>query len=406
VLMLRSNWLAEVHGGRTHPRTGSCPSNRFEDGEAHRDPSTSREAYAVIFVAGPGDPAGGSGEATAIMHDLRLFLARVAIALAGVSLGGLTFACGPAVAPAKTPVAADPFVVVRATSVAAYTSGKAHLDNGELQAALIDLDAANTNDPDNRRDIQQALALTLSRLALQTPSPEPTPLPRTVVVATVPAERSTNAAVGSTTIAPGAGAGPTSAATPLAGAAAVKSTLLAPAAAGPTPAGVAASTGAAQARASATPTLVAWRDPQGRFSLGAPVDWARSPQPVSLFGTSVVQFRDPTVQAELDVAVDSGSRAPSPELYAATMEIAMQQQVPGYAAEQTLPGSTGGNPSVRRVFTFTQRDAAGSDNQARGFQVAVVKGSTPYIISGSAPAEEFLSFSTTFDQMVETFRFS
>jgi hypothetical protein len=32
--------VAEVHGSRTHPRTGSCPSNRFEDGEAHRDPST------------------------------------------------------------------------------------------------------------------------------------------------------------------------------------------------------------------------------------------------------------------------------------------------------------------------------------------------------------------------------
>src|SRR2546429_2776027 len=34
--------LAEVHGSRTHPRPGSWPSNRFEDGEAHRDPSTSR----------------------------------------------------------------------------------------------------------------------------------------------------------------------------------------------------------------------------------------------------------------------------------------------------------------------------------------------------------------------------
>jgi hypothetical protein len=33
---------AEVHGSRTHPRPGSWPSNRFEDGEAHRDPSTSR----------------------------------------------------------------------------------------------------------------------------------------------------------------------------------------------------------------------------------------------------------------------------------------------------------------------------------------------------------------------------
>ena len=46
-----------MHGSRTHPRTGSCPSNRFEDGEAHRDPSTPW-ASAVIFVPGVGDPGG------------------------------------------------------------------------------------------------------------------------------------------------------------------------------------------------------------------------------------------------------------------------------------------------------------------------------------------------------------
>jgi hypothetical protein len=42
VPILSSLWLAEVHGSRTHPRPGSWPSNRFEDGEAHPDPSTSR----------------------------------------------------------------------------------------------------------------------------------------------------------------------------------------------------------------------------------------------------------------------------------------------------------------------------------------------------------------------------
>ena len=179
------------------------------------------------------------------------------------------------------------------------------------------------------------------------------------------------------------------------------------AAAGPTAAPVAAATLAPTPQVGgAAAALVAWRDPQGRFSLSAPVDWARAAQPQSLFGTSVVQFRDPSVQAELNVAVDNASKAPSPELYAATMEIAMQQQVPGYAAEESQPGSVSGNPSVRRVFTFTQRDAGGTDNQARGFQVAVVKGSTPYIISGSAPSEQFEAFSATFNQVVETFRFS
>ena len=45
-LILSSNLVAEVHGSRTHPRPGSWPSNRFEDGETHRDPSTSSGARA------------------------------------------------------------------------------------------------------------------------------------------------------------------------------------------------------------------------------------------------------------------------------------------------------------------------------------------------------------------------
>lgn len=152
--------------------------------------------------------------------------------------------------------------------------------------------------------------------------------------------------------------------------------------------------------------MVTWKDPQGRFSLDSPANWSTVPQPQSLFGTSVVEFQDPTRRAEVDVAVDSGTRAVSPELYAASMELAMQQQVPGYAAEQVLPGTIAGNPSVRRVFTFTQRDASGQDHQARGFQVTLVKGSTPFIISGSAPAEQFQQFSPMFDRVVESFRFS
>ena len=165
----------------------------------------------------------------------------------------------------------------------------------------------------------------------------------------------------------------------------------------------------------ANPDATGWRligacrlaHPQGRFSLSAPVDWARAQQPQSLFRTSVVQFRDPSGRAGLDVAVDSAARALSPELYAAKLELMMQQQVPGDAAEATQPGRSSGNPSVRRVFAFAESDAsAANESQARGFQVAVVKGSTPYLISGSAPAEQFEAFSATFDQIVATFRFS
>jgi len=120
----------------------------------------------------------------------------------------------------------------------------------------------------------------------------------------------------------------------------------------------------------------------------------------------VVEFLDASGRAEVDVAVDTSARVVSPELYAASMELAMQQQIPGYASEQIQPGTTAGIPSVRRLFTFTEREASGQDHQARGFQVTLVKGSTPYIVSGSSPAEEFQRFSPTFERMVESFRFS
>jgi hypothetical protein len=77
---------------------------------------------------------------------------RAVFAVVVVILGGLGFACSPALAPsAPTGVPSDPFAVVRATSEAAYASGKAHLERGELAAALIDLDKAKTNDPTTAR---------------------------------------------------------------------------------------------------------------------------------------------------------------------------------------------------------------------------------------------------------------
>jgi hypothetical protein len=162
------------------------------------------------------------------------------------------------------------------------------------------------------------------------------------------------------------------------------------------------------AAAAAAAPLVAWRDPQGRFSLSAPADWATAEHVQALFGvgTGLVQFRDPSGRARLDVAVDSAASAVSPELYSASLELALQQQVPGYAAELTQEATIGGSPSLRRVFTFTQRNAAGQDHQARGFQLTLVNGSTPYLISGSAPADQFASAGPTLDQMAESFRFS
>jgi hypothetical protein len=303
------------------------------------------------------------------------------------SLGGLlialTFACGPTAAPTSTAVTADPFAIVRATSQAAYQTGKAHLDRGEFIPACIDLDRAKTTDPDSRPEVQQALEAALRHCL--TPGVEPTSAPRTTVVGATAQLVATIRVVASlATVTPGLPAVAT------------------PAVIAPKPFAATPQTDPTAPAA----VLVAWRDPQGRFSVGAPVEWVTEPQPHALFGTSVVQFRDPSGRAEFDVAVDGVTRAVSPELYAASMDISMQKQVPGYAGEQVFPGSTAGLPSVRRVFTFTARDAAGHDLQARSFQVTVLKGSTPYIISGSAPAEQFQQYSPTFDQMVESFRFS
>lgn len=248
--------------------------------------------------------------------------------------------------------------MVRATSEAAYASGKAHLDRGELEQALVDLDTAKTNDPDNRQDIQQALDQALRQLQALTPTVGPTVAQaRTIVVATVPA------------------ASPAVSVVPLPSASAA--------------------------------SLTTWQDPQGRFAIGVPAGWSVVDSPQALVGTAVVEFRDASGQGELDVAVDSAAHAVSPELYAASIELAMQQQVPGYAAEQSLPIGVAGTAGFRRVFTFTQRDASGNEHQARGLQVVVLKGSTPYVIAASAPAELFQNqYGGVFQQMVDSFRFS
>ncbi len=310
------------------------------------------------------------------MHTFGSRLPGAVFGSLGGLLIGLTFACGPTAAPRATPVAADPFAVVRATSEAAYLAGKDFLERGDLQGCPL-IDLANTNDPDNRPEIQQALARCLTAIAGLPPAATSTPGQHPLVLATLPV------------VAPGL---------PVTATPALPRTQ-------PSAAAVTSPAAGPQTTPTAQ-TLTAFSDPQGRFSISAPADWVTSAQPPALFGTGVVQFRDPSGRAELNVAVDSAARAVSPELYAASMDLAMQQQLPGYAAEQTSPGSTAGQPSIRRVFTFTQRDAAGQDTQARSFQVTVLKGSTPYLISGSAPAAQFEQYTPIFDQMVQSFRFS
>ena len=369
------------------------------------------------------------------MHRFRGSVGWTGVLALGVGLTALTLACGPGAASAPTPVE-DPFVVVRATSEAAYRAGSAFLDRGDLQGCPL-IDTAKTNDPDNRAEIQQALERCLTAIAELPSAAASTPVPRTVVaVPTLPvlvggpaetaiaasvqssaapaAARATVLAAGS----PVAGAQPTGIGAASAGAPSSPTVGTAvgldgpaspviPRAGGDTSAPALPPSLPAAAQPGVPAALVVWRDSQARFSIGAPADWPPTEQPQALFGTGVVLFRDPTGRAEVDVAIDVSTRSVSPELYAASLELSMTQQVPGYAAEQVLPGgSTSGMPSVRRVFTFTQRDAAGRDLTTRGFQVTVIRGSTPYLISGSAPADQFQQFGPTFDQMVDSFRFS
>jgi hypothetical protein len=294
----------------------------------------------------------------------------------GLVLSSVAFACSPApAAQAPTADTSDAFAVVRATAQAAYQSGRSHLDRGELAEALIDLDRAKTNDPDNRPEIQSALEEALGRLVALT----------------------------STAAAAGASRTPSPAAAPAASPAG-------PAPATGSPSRVVAATTPSAAPASnaavGSPAVEAWRDPQGRFSFSPPPGWSAVDQPQTLAGTAVVGFRHPTSPAEVSVAVDQSARAVSPELYAATLELTMQQQVPGYAGEQVLPGTLAGSPSIRRTFSFSQRDPGRGEFVARGFQVVVVRGQTPYIIFAWSPVEQFAQFGPIFDRVVDSFRFS
>jgi hypothetical protein len=331
------------------------------------------------------------------MLDLRLLpTAGVLGVLAGMV--ALTFACSPAAAPAPTP-ASDPFAVVRATSQAAYQTGKTFLDRGDLQGCPY-IDTAKTTDPDNRSDIQQALDQCLQAIVAQSASTAAAATPLAALSATIsPATAGCTpnpAGMGVMILGAPAPAGASSAGVPSATPAA------SPATAGGS-AAVASVVASPQALASGGGT---WQDPQGRFSITAPPGWLRIEQPQTRFGTGAVAFYDPSGHAEVDVAVDTAARAISPELYAACAELAMTQQVPGYAAEQAVPATTSGSPAIKRVFTFSARDASGRDVQARGFQTALLKGTTPYIISGAAAASEFQQFSPTFDQVVASFQFS
>jgi hypothetical protein len=252
--------------------------------------------------------------------------------------------------------------VVRATAEAAYRAGRQQLNRGELEAALVSLDQARLNDPDNRQDIREALDDTIRRIQALPPAPTRTPVPASMA----------KPAATPTPVAP-----PTSQ----------------PASAATSP------------RSAPPDGYTVWTDSQGRFVLAAPSEWQVRLTPNAEFGTGVVGFRDPSGQAEIVVAVDGDTQVVSPELYAAKMDIAMQG-IRGYAPDGIEFGITANSPSLHRKFSVTHRDSTGREVTSRGFQVAVLKGKTPYILAASAPAAQYTEFERTFEQIVSTFSFS
>jgi hypothetical protein len=79
--------------------------------------------------------------------------------------------------------------------------------------------------------------------------------------------------------------------------------------------------------------------------------------------------------------------------------------VPGYALDSVQPGTTAGNASVRRAFSQTRQDADGHDYTARGFQVAIVRGATAYVVSAFSPATQYAEYAPTFQRMLDSLAF-
>lgn len=266
----------------------------------------------------------------------------------------LAVACAAPAAPTPTP---DPFAALRPIAQDAYEAGSAALQRGELETALVELNRAKVNDPDNRADIEQALQGTLRLLRARTPTP-------TLLPTRTPA--------------------PTDTPSP---------PLAAPAEPTSRP---------PQTRPSAEGTR-RFRDTAGRFTLDVPADWQQRAAPPSASGTGVIGFTGPG-GATFTVAVDQATQTVSPELYAARMELQLQR-TPGYALELVTSNMLAGSPSVRRDFSLGAGDA-GASPATRGFQVVVVRAQTPYLLEALAPQAEYEALRPTFERMLESFRFA
>lgn len=329
-----------------------------------------------------------------LREHFRLTAPKAVFLLSGLALGVGGMACGPSAAMAPTATQPDAFAVVRATSQAAYQAGQDALNRGDLMRGCPLIDTAHTADPDNNAAIQRALDQCLTQIpqllatsaaasaATSPPTSEPA---RTITVPTVSA-----APAGAPT--PGGQAAPPT-----------------PAPAATRSAASASPSSAASPVAAPTPIpLVTYRDPQGRFTIGVPGDWQSIEPAQALFniGTAAFEWRDSNGVPDVGVSVDTNAKAVSPELYAATLELTMQSQLPGYASEAALPTAVSASPAIRRVFTFSERDSAGHDRQARAVQVVVLKGQTPYLITALATTDAFAGLSPTFDAIIASFLFS
>lgn len=279
-------------------------------------------------------------------------------------------ACTPAPPPEPSPAPRDEFATVRATAEAAYQTGSQMLMQDDLERALVALNQAKVNDPDSRADIQAALDETVRRIQALPPPPTRTPIPTLTPLPDAPSPRPAISPV-------------------------------------PSPGG-----GSRQVPSD----YAIWRDAQGRFSVAAPREWNARSSPQVEFGKGVAGFGEPNGKAEVTVAVDAENQVPSAELYAARMDIAMERtfctrmegdvcRSTGYSLDALIPSFTADQPSLRRNYTTTRRDAFGREVVTKGFQLTVLKGRTPYVVTGTSAAADYPRFEATFDQILNSFSF-
>ncbi len=148
----------------------------------------------------------------------------------------------------------------------------------------------------------------------------------------------------------------------------------------------------------ALPSGQTYRDPQGRFSLTVPGNWAQVPP-----AGATVAFQAPaaadTVPATCNVVLEELPAGVSLDEYDQAAEAELRRQFPDYNPINRTPVPVDGRPGYKRLYTAT---IAGNLLQLQ--QVYAIDRNVGYIVSCGASQQSFATFAPTFDQIIGTFR--